>query len=275
MGDDAMEKLKRNERVGALMNILTRNPNKIFSYSYFCQLFNVRKSSISGDVAILKELLEKLDLGLVETITGSNGGVKFIPKIKKEELIQTLEDLSIQLSNPERIIPGGFIFMLDILYNPEIIKKLGLIIANKFINKHIDYIVTIETKGIPLALMTAEVLNVPLVIIRKNIKITEGSTVNINYVSGSTKMVQTMSLSKKSLKENSKVLIVDDFMRGGGTFKGVYEMMSEFKASVVGTCVLIATKFPEKKLVDNYISLLTMEKIDEEKKEVVLTPNFL
>ena len=49
---------------------------------------------------------------------------------------------------------------------------------------NIDYIVTVETKGIPLAYEVAKNLGIELVIIRRDNKITEGPTVTINYVSG-------------------------------------------------------------------------------------------
>ena len=44
---------------------------------------------------------------------------------------------------------------------------------------------TVATKGVPLANAVANVLNVPFVIVRRDLKITEGSTVSVNYVSGS------------------------------------------------------------------------------------------
>ena len=45
-----------------------------------------------------------------------------------------------------------------------------------------DYVVTMETKGIPMALMTAKAMNLPLVIIRKDIKVSEGPTLSMTYV---------------------------------------------------------------------------------------------
>ena len=60
---------------------------------------------------------------------------------------------------------------------------------------------TVATKGIPLAYAVANYLNVPVVIVRRDSKVTEGSTVSINYVSGSSKRIQTMVFSKRSLAE--------------------------------------------------------------------------
>ncbi len=60
---------------------------------------------------------------------------------------------------------------------------------------------TVETKGIPIAQAVAHHLNVPFIIVRRDSKVTEGPTVSINYVSGSSKRIQTMLFSKRSLKE--------------------------------------------------------------------------
>ena len=96
---------------------------------------------------------------------------------------------------------------------------------------------------------------------------------SINYVSGSSNNIQTMSLSRRSLKENSRVLIVDDFMKGGGTCKGMADMMREFNAEVVGTAVVIETREPGKKLVDEYLSLLLLNNINEKDGIIDIQPN--
>lgn len=77
---------------------------------------------------------------------------------------------------------------------------------------------TVATKGVPLANAVANILNVPFVIVRRDLKITEGSTVSVNYASGSSDRIEKMFLSKRSLKPNSRVLIVDDFLKGGERF---------------------------------------------------------
>lgn len=268
-----MEKLKRNQRIGALMKILTDNPNQILTYNYFTEKFNAAKSTISEDIVIAKKLVDKLELGCIKTIPGAAGGVKFIPTLSKKNIKEFLNDLCFKLSKKSRIIPGGFIYMTDILYTPSIAKKIGKIFATQFIDKEIDYVVTVETKGIPIALMTAEVLNVPLVIIRRNAKVTEGSTVNINYVSGSTRQIQTMSLSRRAMKEGTNVLIIDDFMKAGGTAKGMRDMMKEFKANVEGIGVVISTEEPKEKLINNFISLVTLKDVIEEKEKITIYPN--
>lgn len=269
-----MEKFKKNERIGAIIYILTNNPNKIFTYNYLAEKLNSAKTTISEDIIVAKDLVRKLQIGYIETITGANGGVRFKHHLSVENSKEFLEQLCAKISDEDRVITGGFLFMMDILYSPNISSKIGEIFASKFYKSDIDYVVTIETKGIPIALMTAKFLNVPLVIIRKDTRITEGPTVSINYVTGSTRKIQTMSLSRKSMKEGSKVLVIDDFMKAGGTAKGITDMMKEFKAQVEGIGVFIATKEPEHKLIDNFVSLITLKELNEEKGEIILKNNY-
>lgn len=86
----------------------------------------------------------------------------------------------------------------------------------RFMDRNPDYILTVETKGIPLAVMVARAFNKPLVIARRDSKVTEGSAISINYVTGSSGRIQTMTLTKRAIPPNARVLIIDDFMKAGG-----------------------------------------------------------
>ena len=121
-----------------------------------------------------------------------------------------------------------------------------------------------------MALMTAKAMNLPLVIIRKNTKVSEGPTISMTYVTGSSSKIETMSLPSKALKPGSKVIIIDDFMRGGGTIKGMIELMKEFDTEVAGIGVFISTVQPENKLVSDYRSLL---ELDVQGDKIIAEPN--
>lgn len=266
-------KYKRNERIGALTYMLTNSPNKIFTYNYFSEKLDAAKSTISEDIFIVKESIEKLDVGNVVTIPGASGGVKFVPKVNKIEETRFLVELAEKLSDSERITAGEFVFMTDIIYSPNVSEVIGRIFASRFIEQDIDYVVTIETKGIPMAFATARSLNVPLVVIRKDIKVTEGATVNVNYVSKSNKNIQSLSLARNSMKEHSKVLVIDDFMRGGGTLAGIRSMMKEFKSEIVGVGVLVSRNSEEFNREQNISSLLRLDEIDEAEERLTIVPN--
>ena len=89
-------------------------------------------------------------------------------------------------------------------------------------------------------------LGVQLIIARRDTQVTEGPTVTINYVSGTSGRLQQMSLSKKSMKPGSKSIFIDDFMKGGGTAQGIKDLLKEFDNELVGIGVLVDNKEVEK-----------------------------
>ncbi|WP_010197989.1 phosphoribosyltransferase family protein, partial [Bacillus sp. m3-13] len=111
-------------------------------------------------------------------------------------------------------------------------------------------------------------LNVPVVIVRRDSRVTEGSTVSINYVSGSSKRIQTMVLAKRSLETGSNVLIIDDFMKAGGTVSGMVNLLAEFQANVAGIGILVESENIEERLVDDYVSLAKLEKVSERDRQI-------
>jgi purine operon repressor len=263
-----MNAYKRYERISVILKILTENPNKLFNLNYFMDLFNVAKSTASEDIDILKSILEKFGLGDIKTVAGAGGGIKYIPINSIDNYREFMIDICRKLEDPKRIIPGGFLYTADIIYSPQYANKIGEILSYPFQEKDVDAVVTVETKGIPIAMMCARALNVPLVIIRQDNRVTEGSSVSINYVSGSQKQIKAMSLSRRSLERNSKVVLIDDFMKAGGTIKGMIELMNEFDAEVLGAGVMIATKEPEVKVVKNYFSIFTLVEMNEDKETI-------
>jgi len=258
-----MDKLQRNERISVLQRILCESPGKVFTLSFFTELLNCAKSSVSEDIDIIRSSLEKTGTGTIETITGASGGVRFVPSVSGDAVLELANSLSRELSRKERILPGGYLYMLDIIYDPGFVADIARVFAGCFRSKDADYVITVETKGIPLAFMTARYLNRPLVIVRHYNEATDGSSVNINYISGSSRKIQTMVLPLRSLRRGSRLLFIDDFMKGGGTAKGIFELAREFECEVAGTGVLIQTAEPEKKLVDEWFSILTLYGVDE------------
>lgn len=110
----------------------------------------------------------------------------FFPKMKRSEAATLVEDIIKQLAHPERLLPGGYLYMMDVLGNPRFNQIVGRLFAAALAEKEIDAVMTVATKGIPLAYAVAGYLNVPVSIVRRDHRVTEGSMVSINYVSGST-----------------------------------------------------------------------------------------
>ena len=256
-------KLKRSERIVVMTEYLLNNPNKLIPLTYFVTKFNQAKSSISEDIHIIKTGFKEENIGEVKTLAGVSGGVIFTPTLVEEDARKILDEFIEKISEGDRLLAGGYIFMSDIVGNPSLMNKLGRVIATVYKNKEIDAVVTVATKGIPVAYAIASILNKPVITIRRDNKVTEGTTVAINYVSGSTKKIETMILSKRSLNNHSKVILVDDFMRGGGVLTGMESLMNEFDVEVIGKVILTQCYDSPREHENDYLYLSKIENIDE------------
>ncbi len=267
-----MDKIRRNERMSAMMQILSSAPNRIFTLSYFCDLFGAAKSTMSEDIDILRDVVSHFGLGELETVTGAAGGVRYRRKVRRPDARKFVGELCQKLSGTERVLPGGFLYYSDILATPDITNQMGEIMATEYYSQAPDFVLTMETKGIPVAYATAHALGVPLVIARRSSKVYEGSAVNINYVSGSGS-IEMMSLSRRSVKEGQRCLIVDDFLKGGGTAKGMVDLMREFGVTVIGMTFVMSTAKPLKKRISGEKSLMVLD-MDPETETAMVKPAF-
>ncbi|UJF16198.1 pur operon repressor [Jeotgalibaca sp. MA1X17-3] len=255
-------KIKRSERLVDMTHHLLEHPHTLVSLTYYSKKYGSAKSSISEDLSIIKRTFEENGIGIVETLPGAAGGVKYTPTISDSAAKVFIEEICEMMASKERLLPGGYVYLSDLLGNPQILQKIGRIIASQYTEQSVTAVMTVATKGVPIAQAVASNLNVPFVIVRRDSKITEGSTVSINYVSGSSERVEKMELSKRSLPSGSKVLIVDDFMKGGGTVNGMKSMIEEFDSETVGVMVFAEAAYTTGKETDDYTSLIRVDKVD-------------
>lgn len=264
-------KFRRSERLIDMTSYLLDHPRQLVPLTFFAERYSSAKSSISEDLAIVKETFEQRGIGTLQTVPGAAGGVKFFVSVSDEEARPFVNELCSLIAHPDRLLPGGYLYLTDILGDPSVVQKAGRIIASAYVNTKIDVVMTVATKGIPLAYAVASQLNTPVVIVRRDSKVTEGPTVSINYVSGSAKRIQTMVLSKRSLAQGSRVLVVDDFMKAGGTVNGMISLLEEFNAQVAGIAVLVEAEKIEERLVDEYKSLVKLTDVDVKEKRIQVT----
>lgn len=222
------------------MQILTENPNKDYPLGYFAELLKCAKSSVSEDIKLIRSAMDDAGYGYVETTSGSRGGVRYVPYISEDRAIEVLTRIRTMLEEPDRQLGGGFLYTSDIMFSPELSKGAAEIFAKHFASTEADLVITVETKGIPVAAFTAELLHLPLVVIRRESRISDGSTVSINFFSGSSDRLQKMSLAKRAVSPGTRAIIIDDYMHGGGSIKGIEDMLSEFGARSAGVGVMIA-----------------------------------
>ena len=268
-----MKKISKSQRLSIITKILVDNPFKLFTLNFFSDKFDCAKSTLSEDITSIEEVFTLMDEGSIISVAGAAGGIYFAPYYTKEQIEAVKIDICHRLNNYSRVIPGGFVYMNDLFFDPTMLKKMACCIVTEFKNKQIDYVVTIETKGIPLAMSIAQVLNIPVALIRKSARLSEGTTIQMNYVTGSQRSIKTMAMPIRSLKRGSNLLLVDDFMKAGGTAKGIKDLVKEFDANVVGVAVVLATKEPKEKLISDYYTLVEFDGVDDVSELIRIKPS--
>lgn len=261
--------MKRSDRLIGLTNFFLNHPQELVQLSFFTERYEASKSSISEDLDIIHDMFQYEGIGALERVSGAAGGAKYVPYFKEENSLRFIRGLCEQLEDSTRILPGGYLYMSDLLGDPNTVKEIGKVFVSAFADKNIDAVVTVETKGIPLAYAVADYLNVPVVVIRRNMRVTEGSSVSINYVSGRSQRIQTMVLPKRGLQEGMNVCIIDDFMKAGGTISGMISLLEEFKASVVAIGVFAETESEgNERMVEQYTSLIKVTNVNIKNKQI-------
>ncbi len=256
-----MDKVKRGERLAVMSRVLTATPNKIYTLSYFCEMFSAAKSTVSEDTAILARTFRTFRMGTIETVTGAGGGVRYRMSGNVINARPFVTSLCTRLMDRDRILPGGYLYLSDMLSEPDTVRSIGELIAAEYYETPADFVLTMETKGIPVALETAAALHLPLVIARRSIKVYEGGTVNISYVSGGGQ-IEMMSLPKRAVHQGQNALIVDDFKRGGGTARGMCSLMAEFGIRVLGACFVLSVRGTQR-VLDNEKAVMVLDPITD------------
>ncbi|KRN59260.1 pur operon repressor [Limosilactobacillus secaliphilus] len=247
---------------------LMEHPRDLVSLKFFGQRYGSAKSSISEDLSIIRHTVATWGVGRLETLPGASGGARLTPLYSKENAEKVIKQLTAAVNDDSRLLPGGYVYLSDLLGRPDILREVGRLIATQYVDQDVDVIMTVETKGIPIAQSVAMYLNRPFVIVRNSSHITEGSTVSVNYVSGSSRRIKKMELSRRTMREGANVVIVDDFLKGGGTMNGMQSLIHEFGAHVVGMNVFAEGQFKGNRLVDDCTSLIAVQAEDGRNKHI-------
>ena len=128
--------------------------------------------------------------------------------------------------------------------DPELMKKIGKDIAEHYKGKGITRIATIESSGIAPALMAAEALGVPLVILKKQPSKVLNDNLLQTVVTSFTKGTSyELTLSHQFIEENDNVLIIDDFLANGCALLGLIDIVKKSGATLEGAGIVIEKGF--------------------------------
>ncbi|NSL50914.1 xanthine phosphoribosyltransferase [Calidifontibacillus erzurumensis] len=148
--------------------------------------------------------------------------------------------------------------------DPQLMKEIGKEFARRFQNEGVTKILTIESSGIAPAIMTALVMNVPVIFAKKRKPLTLTEHAYTSSVYSYTKQeTNIISVSKDYLKSNDTVLIIDDFLANGEAALGLINIVNEAQAKVAGIGIVIEKSFQEgaKKITNKGYRLESLARI--------------
>ncbi|MST73990.1 xanthine phosphoribosyltransferase [Roseburia sp. MUC/MUC-530-WT-4D] len=153
----------------------------------------------------------------------------------------------------EKIKNDGSIISEDILkvdsfvnhqVDPELMLHIGQDFAEHFKGRGITKVVTIESSGIAPALMTAQQLGIPLVILKKQpSKILNDNLYQTQVTSYTKGTSYELTLSANYIGEKDHVLIIDDFLANGEAATGAIRLLRKAHATIAGVGILIEKSF--------------------------------
>lgn len=131
---------------------------------------------------------------------------------------------------------------MDVALLDEIAKE----ICRRFAGQSISKVLTLEVSGIALGVAVARQLEVPLVFAKKSKSVYMDDEVYCAEVlSFRHKNVNRVIVSRKLLKPEDHVLLVDDIMANGCALQGLISIVEDAEAEVVGCGIAIEKGFQE------------------------------
>lgn len=141
-----------------------------------------------------------------------------------------------------RSIPGfpkpGILFrdITTLLKDKKAFKEAVDTLADKYKNTKIDKVVAVEARGFILGGAIAHKLNAGFIPVRKKGKLPY-KTISVTYALEYG--TDTLEMHQDAIKQNDKVLIVDDLLATGGTVRAVTDLVKQLQGKIIGIAFLI------------------------------------
>ena len=176
------------------------------------------------------------------------------------------------------VVKEGNVLKVDSFLNHqmdvELMDEIGREFHRRFADLPITKVLTIEASGIAIAYAVARCFSVPLVFAKKSKSINiDGEMYTAEVESFTHKNKNTVIVSKKFLKSDDTVLIVDDFLANGCALKGLISITEAAGARVAGIGIVIEKGFQSggeaiRNLGYRLESLAIVDGMDAEKKTI-------
>ena len=181
----------------------------------------------------------------------------------------------------ERILKDGMalnetVLKVDSFLNhgvdAQLMYEIGTEFKNYFMNHGITKILTIESSGIAPTVMTAIQMNLPMVTLKKQTSKLLKDDIYQTTVHSFTKATDyELTLSKKYISNEDKVLIIDDFLANGEAALGAIRLVEEAGAQVAGIGIVIEKSFQPGRqlLMDKGYEVYSLARINKLGKGII------
>ena len=147
------------------------------------------------------------------------------------------------------VYPGN-VLKVDCFLNHQIdvklLDKMGQEFYNRFKDKGITKILTIESSGIAIAYPVAKLFDVPLLFAKKSKSTNIGDDLYVSKVTSYTHGTDyDATVSKKYLNSSDTVLLIDDFLAIGNAMNGLIDICNQANATVAGIGIAIEKGFQD------------------------------
>lgn len=148
------------------------------------------------------------------------------------------------------IVKEGNVLKVDSFLNHQmdinLFNEMGKEWKKLFAGCNINKILTIEASGIGIACIAAQHFNVPVVFAKKSQSINiDGDVYTTKIQSFTHKKVYDVIVSKKYIKPEDNILIIDDFLANGCALKGLIDIVNNAGATVVGVGIAVEKGFQQ------------------------------
>ena len=177
------------------------------------------------------------------------------------------------------IVKSGNVLKVDSFLNHqldlELIDQIGKEFYQRFSDKPITKVLTIESSGIPMACSAAREFGVPVVVAKKSKSVNLDGEIYVAEVESSThKCTNMVVVAKRFLSAEDHVLIIDDFMANGCAMQGLISLVESAEATVEGLGVAIEKGFQEggwrmRNLGYHLESLAIVESMDDKTGQII------
>ena len=146
------------------------------------------------------------------------------------------------------VVKEGNVLKVDSFLNHQmdvgLLDQLGEAFYERFKDKGITKILTIEASGIAIACAAARFFKLPVVFAKKSKSVNVDGDVYVAEVESFThKNRNNVIVSKKFLSEGDRVLIIDDFLANGCALQGLISIVKDAGGTVEGIGIAIEKGF--------------------------------